>query len=995
MKKNYFVPFLLTAFLLFPEFLISQVVINEYSASNLTGYLDNHDKSEDWIELYNSGAESVNLEGYFLSDNPDNPSKWQIPSGISIPAGGYITFWASGRDAVESGNYHTNFKLKQTKANTESVVFTDPSGNIIDQVLLERTQLEHSRGRQPDGSENWKIFTDPTKGNTNNNAQSYSRYAAPVEMSLEAGFYSGSVTVEMTTSEPDAEIRFTINGKEPVNFSPLYSSPVSYSNTLVLKARAFSPDAEVLPGFITFNTYFIDVDHSLPILSVAGNSMKNLLNGNASLKPHGTIEYFKDGERKDYGYGEYNKHGQDSWYYPHRSFDYIARDEMGYHDAFHQKLLELTDREDYQRIIIRACGDDNYPNIDSSAHMRDVFVQKLANKNKMHLDMRRGDRCVVYVDGQFWGVYSIREKVSDADYTKYYYGQDKYHIYYLMLWGDTWAEYGGQGAFNNWNQIRNYILNNNMANPDKFEYVKARYDYKSLVDYVLINSFVVCTDWINWNVGWWRGFDPGGGHQKWGYILWDEDATFNHYINYTNVPDETPYASPCYQEGIYNDPGFHIAILNKLLDNEEFTQYYVARYQDLMNTAFVLDDMLELFEGIENSMIDDMPFQVDRWGGSFNQWQQNVQKVKDFITVRKEVVPEGLNDCYNLTGPYELSFSVEPEGKGSIRFNSLDLDEFPWVGSYHGGMEMKMKALETDLNYVFDHWELNNHELNPGDDVAEVTLSLTQGDEITAVFVPAENPALNIVINEINYNSASNFETGDWVEFYNKGDIAVDVSGWVFKDSDDNHQFVIPDGTVMDADSYLVIARDKDLLMSKFPGISPVLGDMTFGLSGGGELIRLFNNLGTLIDYVEYDDALPWPEEPDGNGPTLELINPDYDNSLPSSWQGSYVAVAPHGTPTALNSVFDVGISEINYGMVEISVYPNPVINDAWIVIPTGSELRNGVIRIYNMQGKEVMFMPVREDRSYLAAESLNAGMYIIKYFDGDILLGTQKLMVE
>ena len=153
---------------------------------------------------------------------------------------------------------------------------------------------------------------------------------------------------------------------------------------------------------------------SCPVLSTSADLLTNLLNGNQSLRPHGTNEYFDaDGERTDFGYGEYNKHGQDSWQFAQRSFDYIARDEMGYHDAIDEKLLSLSKREKFQRIIIRASGDDNYPGIDTSAHMRDVFIHKLANKNNMNLDMRRGERCVVYINGQFWGVYSIREKVSE------------------------------------------------------------------------------------------------------------------------------------------------------------------------------------------------------------------------------------------------------------------------------------------------------------------------------------------------------------------------------------------------------------------------------------------------------------------------------------------------------------------------------------------------------------------------------------------------------
>ena len=69
--------------------------------------------------------------------------------------------------------------------------------------------------------------------------------------------------------------------------------------------------------------------------------------------------------------------------------------------------------------------------------------------------------------------------------------------------------------------------------------------------------------------------DPNGTHKKWGFVLWDEDATFNHYINYTNVPNEDPDADPCYPEWIYSDPLGVIDILNELLENEEFTQYYI------------------------------------------------------------------------------------------------------------------------------------------------------------------------------------------------------------------------------------------------------------------------------------------------------------------------------------------------------------------------------------------------------------------------------------
>ena len=73
--------------------LFGQVVINEYSASNLSWYTDNYQMEEDWIELYNTGIIDENIGGYFLSDDPDEPTKWLIPGGTVISADGYIVFW--------------------------------------------------------------------------------------------------------------------------------------------------------------------------------------------------------------------------------------------------------------------------------------------------------------------------------------------------------------------------------------------------------------------------------------------------------------------------------------------------------------------------------------------------------------------------------------------------------------------------------------------------------------------------------------------------------------------------------------------------------------------------------------------------------------------------------------------------------------------------------------------------------------------------------------
>ena len=254
----------------------------------------------------------------------------------------------------------------------------------------------------------------------------------------------------------------------------------------------------------------------------------------------------------------------------------------------------------------------------------------------------------------------MREKVDDHDFTDYYYDQDKNNLQYLKTWGGTWTEYGAPNAQPDWDNFVNFVTTNPMANQVNYNQAKSEYNMGSLIDYFLLNAYVVCQDWLNYNTGWWRGLDPAGDKKKWRYVLWDMDATFGHYTNYTGIPDESPNADPCNVEGL-PDPGGqgHTEILTKLLDNETFNQYYISRYIDLSNTTFSCDFMIQHLDSLINIIQPEMQQQINRWpGGTLAGWQSNVQDLKDFINARCAALSTGLIWCYNLTGPYDIIYAV-------------------------------------------------------------------------------------------------------------------------------------------------------------------------------------------------------------------------------------------------------------------------------------------------------------------------------------------------
>ncbi len=140
----------------------SPVVINEFMAENFSTIEDPDEPGEfpDWIELYNQGTTAVNLAGKFLTDDLDDPNKYEIPAGVTIEPGEHLIFWAD--EDGPQGLAHINFKLSKTG---ESIGLFDTyaNGNLPLSIItfgLQSTDVSY--GRYPDGTHMWGFMQNPT-----------------------------------------------------------------------------------------------------------------------------------------------------------------------------------------------------------------------------------------------------------------------------------------------------------------------------------------------------------------------------------------------------------------------------------------------------------------------------------------------------------------------------------------------------------------------------------------------------------------------------------------------------------------------------------------------------------------------------------------------------------------------------------------------------------------------------------------------------------------
>jgi hypothetical protein len=138
------------------------VVINEMMADNKAIVESTYGNFPDWVELFNSGSEAVDLSGMYLTDDPAQPT-WQFPAGTIIEPNGYRVVWADGDS--ELGSLHASFKLN---ANGETVALLAVDGKtVVDSVTFGKQIEDVSYGRLPDGRSSWYYLTNPTPGDAN------------------------------------------------------------------------------------------------------------------------------------------------------------------------------------------------------------------------------------------------------------------------------------------------------------------------------------------------------------------------------------------------------------------------------------------------------------------------------------------------------------------------------------------------------------------------------------------------------------------------------------------------------------------------------------------------------------------------------------------------------------------------------------------------------------------------------------------------------------
>jgi hypothetical protein len=861
----------------------------------------------DWIEIYNPGDDPIAMTGYGLSDAPDEPFKWVFPV-LTLPPKGFLVVFASGKNKV--GEYaNTNFRLS---SGGETIVLTAPSGEKCDEVVTGRIPLDCSLGRLPDQPGTWAWFDQPTPGQSNSPAV-FPGFQGDVRLSMPAGVYAAPIQVELTTKAPGSVIHYTLDGHDPGPNSDTYSTPLAIELTTVVKARAFVANRPATP--VATATYLVGETSSFAIVSLSINP-ENLWDPDLGIYTPGRnaneaqriANYWKDWERpvhveffepggqpgfaldaalRIYGWGSRAN--------PQKSLAIMLRDQYGVSKLDYALFPELPVMQ-FESFVLRAGGSDA---VARGAFFRDQFATSLLETRQV--DVQAFRPAIVYLNGEYWGIQDVREKLNEAYLASHHNVKPDAVDIVSRYWrrSDPLTEAGNDQAYR---ELEAFLATSDMAAASTYEHVGQVFDLENFVDYLASQIYFANFDWPGNNNKLWRPREQGG---RWRWLMYDLDYTFSFDPSRSDYTHDT-LAHATLPDGTgWPNPSWTTFTIRKFLEIPKVRTRFVNRMADLLNEDFVPERVLAQIDKFEALYEPAMPAQIARWAGtgdvipSLPVWKNNIDRMRNFAQQRPAYVRQHLLSHFELGGTQDVSAVIDPPGSGRLKLNSLLIQEPSWKGTYFQGVPVQLDVLPAP-GFQFVGWD----GLPDADLAKEPRREVTPDGplHVVAHFEPAVGAVNAIVINEINYASPATDDPGDWVELYNAYSVPVDISGWSLKDQQESHTFVFPDDTILWPGGFLVLCADSARFQAHFPAVTNRIGNLGFGLGNEGDQVRLYDARKALINRVAYAQVDPWPQAPNGSGPTLCLKSPELDNALAASWGASDV---PFGSPGAANRTAD------------------------------------------------------------------------------------------
>lgn len=674
--------------------LLSQdLYINEMMSANQNFLLDEDGDDSDWLEIFNSGDETILLKDYYLTDDETNINKWQFPN-VDIKPNEYLVVYCSNKNKRNSkSNLHTNFAINNEGEN----IILSKNGEVVDLLPAIALLPNTSYGVLDKVNDVFEIFKVPTPGSIN--------VANPilneVIFSHNTGIYpvSFNLKLDLKYNDPNHKIRYTIDGNTPNANSPIYEYPLyldenMYSDKNINQIKVspeyhnFTPQKDILKlitlktaifdnlgnlkSEIKTNTFIIkdliynfldkhyikqnnnneikitkpEIFH-LPIISLTADSLDLFDFEKGIMVPGKNFDPYNY-----YWSGNYHMRG-DEWERK-AHFNFIDTNGIVLNYDVNIRIHGNSTRTFVQKPFrIKSVQDNfNYDFFDSKtiSSFKNLVLSPFNNSwlhvgledyisNKMAQDFRlpyiAQKPCIVFLNGEFWGFYYLQERL-DEHYLESNFDANRDKLDLI----ETWKGYVSHGEDLEFNKLYKFIENNSLNLEENYNYVKSRLDIDNFINYNLFQIIIANQDWPANNVKMWLDKNKTN---KWMFLYYDGGASLynEEFKVFENALDSS--------KKIDWPTNFKSTLfLRKLLENNEFKTKFFEKFQNLIFNEYNIERYLSYKNVIFNKIQSVIPLIIDRYGftKSYIHWEYTSKLIDTFIVNRQCNVLNQFNNYF-------------------------------------------------------------------------------------------------------------------------------------------------------------------------------------------------------------------------------------------------------------------------------------------------------------------------------------------------------------
>ncbi|TFE01721.1 CotH kinase family protein [Jeotgalibacillus salarius] len=480
------------------------------------------------------------------------------------------------------------------------------------------------------------LLNGKSSGEVLQNSLNGGNNAGETSFSLPSGLYEDGT--EVSLSADVSEIYYTLDGSEPSERSNRYTEPLQVSDTTVIRAAARLPDGTLTVPYM--QTYFTE-SNDLPVISVAADP-EDLWSEEKGIYVEGPgasaeypydganywmdwkitvqMEYLRDQEGVYSSLADMEIFGGETRTKPQRSFMIDAESEYGNSELLYP-FFDSLPYSSYESIILRNGGQDF-----ERTHMLDALVSTLAIE--IGLDAQVYQPVVLYLNGEYWGLYDLRERI-DHHYFSRHHKVSRDNL--ILLEADAEEKEGSDESYIG---MIAYIQSNDTAEPEVYQVIEDEMDIDNFIDYILTELYIGNTDWPSHNIRFWKNTNP---ETKWKWIVYDSDVSFQdasentvqRFYDYKGKGDDKLYSSYLFRE---------------LLKNEEFRVRFEERSRELYSSTLSSEYIVATIERLAAEIRPEMDGHLEKWDGNLQEWEAEVQALKAFARERNDYMTRHIDE---------------------------------------------------------------------------------------------------------------------------------------------------------------------------------------------------------------------------------------------------------------------------------------------------------------------------------------------------------------